>query len=266
MSEASTYPSVLDVFTDKEAKKDKASKADMNKVQNAIEAMQLEMGLDPAGSVVDLVTRLAVMMADSGALQQGTSDPGTPVQGQIFYRTDTDQVKVWDGASWDVLGGATIIKSKTSPSAVATTSNITLEPDKLYTVIAVLTQNTSSGIIDIRFNSLGTTVYEDMGHVFDSSPTLAAPIGSTSATGITIVGSVAAGNKAFITLEIDTHKVNGDSAFVIGNSISRGTSRYESLRFAGALDSDVTITDFEFVVSGGTMTGDIYLFEKILQV
>lgn len=98
--ESSTYPGSLDSFTDKEAKRDKVSKAHINKIQNAIEAIETELGTDPAGSKTDLKTRLAVMMADNGAIAQGTSFPGSPVEGQAFYRTDENTFYIYDGSDW----------------------------------------------------------------------------------------------------------------------------------------------------------------------
>lgn len=42
--------------------------------------------------------------ADQFVMDQGTSFPGSPVEGQQFYRTDLDVVYVYDGAAWDPVG------------------------------------------------------------------------------------------------------------------------------------------------------------------
>lgn len=104
MTETSVYPGALDSFTDKEAKRDKVSKADINLIQNCIEAIETELGLNPAGSVVDLATRLFVCIGNDGALRQGTSFPGSPIEGQLFYRTDLNVVYIYNGSGWDANG------------------------------------------------------------------------------------------------------------------------------------------------------------------
>jgi hypothetical protein len=34
----------------------------------------------------------------------GTSEPGSPVEGQLFYRTDTHQAELWNGTAWVLVG------------------------------------------------------------------------------------------------------------------------------------------------------------------
>lgn len=94
MSEASVYSGALDVFTDKEAKQDKVSKADINKVQNAIEAMQSAMGTNIEGNLADLYTRLSKNIDDDGRVNSGSSFPGTPTPRTFFHRTDTEQTYI----------------------------------------------------------------------------------------------------------------------------------------------------------------------------
>jgi hypothetical protein len=104
-SENSVYPGAQDTFSDQEAKQDVADKSIINKLQNAIVAMQSEFGIDPAGSCVDLKTRLAVLLALDGAVAKGTAFPTNPapIDGQLFYRTDQDTLYVYDGGNWDAV-------------------------------------------------------------------------------------------------------------------------------------------------------------------
>lgn len=37
-------------------------------------------------------------------LPTGTSEPGSPVVGQLFFNTTTHQAEVWNGSSWSILG------------------------------------------------------------------------------------------------------------------------------------------------------------------
>lgn len=67
---SSNYPASLDSFV---AKSDGAgniiSAAHINYLQDAILAIETELGTDPAGSLTDLKTRLAVMLTNAGGLK-----------------------------------------------------------------------------------------------------------------------------------------------------------------------------------------------------
>jgi len=43
---------------------------------------------------------------DNIVIDKGTSEPATPTAGQMFFRTDTKTLKVYDGTAWISLGGA----------------------------------------------------------------------------------------------------------------------------------------------------------------
>jgi hypothetical protein len=40
----------------------------------------------------------------NAVMHTGTSEPGTPAEGQLFYRTDTHQAEIFNGTSWVLLG------------------------------------------------------------------------------------------------------------------------------------------------------------------
>ena len=98
---AAAYPSGVKTFTTKTNKVDLVDADHVNDLQLEVVAIQTELGTDVAGSAATLKARLAIGMADSGAMKQGTSFPGSPIIGQLFYRTDTDTVHIYDGAAWD---------------------------------------------------------------------------------------------------------------------------------------------------------------------
>ena len=102
---ASSYPGGLDSFTTKEDKVDLNQASHINDLQNAIVAAQTELGINPAGTRTDLLTRLSILMATNGALAQGTSFPSSPspVEGQPFYKTDENTLYIHDGSSWLAL-------------------------------------------------------------------------------------------------------------------------------------------------------------------
>lgn len=102
---ASNYPGSLDTFTTKTDKQDDYAAAHMNDVQNAIVAAQTEMGVNPAGSLTDVVTRLDYVQDSDGALAKGSAFPVSGlVDGQVFYRTDQNTLYVYNGSSWDSQG------------------------------------------------------------------------------------------------------------------------------------------------------------------
>lgn len=100
----SSYPGTIDSWVTLVDKEDLAEVSDIMKLKDAVEAIQTELGTNPAGSKTDLVARLAVLMEDNGAINQGTSYPGSPVDGQFFYRTDLNTAAFYNGSSWDSLG------------------------------------------------------------------------------------------------------------------------------------------------------------------
>ena len=103
--QTSDFPTSLDSWVSLTDKEDLAEVSDINKIKAAILAVQTELGTDVAGSLTDLVTRLDYIQNSDGAVQKGTSFPGTGlVDGQMFYRTDEDVLYIYDGAEWDSQG------------------------------------------------------------------------------------------------------------------------------------------------------------------
>lgn len=64
----------------------------------------------------------------NAALQNLATAPSSPVQGQVYYDTVADAVKVWDGAAWQTLatGGGTVT-SVTAASPLSSTGGNTPE-------------------------------------------------------------------------------------------------------------------------------------------
>lgn len=101
---AASYPGAIWAPTTKTDKVDLVAAEHINRAQEETVAAQTELGADVAGTQTNLLTRLARMMANNGALAQGTSFPGSPNDGDIFYRTDQNVLYVYNGASWDSQG------------------------------------------------------------------------------------------------------------------------------------------------------------------
>lgn len=63
----SDYPGALDSFTEKIANFDEVKADDINELQNAIEAIEGELGTDPAGAEATVAARIAALEGASGA-------------------------------------------------------------------------------------------------------------------------------------------------------------------------------------------------------
>jgi len=100
-----TYPASIVTFLTKTNKVDLVDAAHINDLQNEVLAIQQELGKDPAGSAVDVKTRLYVSIDNDGAVRKGTAFPSSPIAGQPFYRTDTKVLYVYDGSSWSISAG-----------------------------------------------------------------------------------------------------------------------------------------------------------------
>ena len=62
----------------------------------------------------------------NAAIQNLATDPGTPVQGQIYYNTVSDVIKVYDGANWVSLStGAGTVTAVTGSGAIASSGGAT---------------------------------------------------------------------------------------------------------------------------------------------
>lgn len=163
---ASTYPGTLDTFTTKVDNVDDYAADDMNEVQNAIIAMQTEAGVDPAGDQTDLTTRLAKIVADSGALKNGTSFPVTTEKGLLFFKSDEDKVYIRNNAddAWLVVGtGFDYVNGTTYNEASAdterSTTNASLTKLKEFSPLA------RDGSVTIAWEQKGNNASEEFAQV-----------------------------------------------------------------------------------------------------
>jgi hypothetical protein len=111
----SNYPGSLDSYSSKRFKQDVNRSADINALQDAVVAIETELGTDPAGSLTNVKTLLQRCLATNGAMRQGTSFPASPNEGDFFYRTDEDIVYVYDGTTWDAQSGVSNYAAGTYP-------------------------------------------------------------------------------------------------------------------------------------------------------
>lgn len=90
-----SYPSAIESYTAKTDNVDDVLAAHINALQDSVVAIETELGADPAGSLTDLKTRLAVSLSDAGLLRFAASGALTISGGAItatqnWHRVDTE--------------------------------------------------------------------------------------------------------------------------------------------------------------------------------
>jgi len=153
-----------------------------------------------------------------------------------------------------------------SVTAVASinSGDIVIAPNKKYHVVFDFVKATNQDL-QIAFNSTvgaASYAYSQRRLSFDNPP-VEGNLGSDSSTHIFLVNNVADANHVQGIFTIDTFKKNTDSAFVSGEGTAflSTISKFTRFQFGGVFLADTTITDFEMLTPGGTLTGNIYLYE-----
>lgn len=132
------YPNSIISFTTKTDKVDLASAADMNAVQAEEQALQTAIGKNINESSTTLKTRLAVNLDGNGAIQGGTSFPvtPTPIDGQLFWRTDSDTLYAYNGSAWNpvVAGPSNLFSAYNSADVtLVTTGDVSFDSEDFDT-------------------------------------------------------------------------------------------------------------------------------------
>lgn len=106
-----SYPSSIDTFTAVVDGVDQVVAANINGVYTAVEAIQTELGTDPAGSLTDVKTRLAVSLTAAGYLAFQAATGLTISSGAITVSRNVHTIDTEGGGASDDLdtinGGAT---------------------------------------------------------------------------------------------------------------------------------------------------------------
>lgn len=170
-----TYPAALDSFTPHSDTADDVMAVDVNELQDAIVNVETELGVDPAGSATNLVTRLARSLSAVGNLDfasatELTINTGAVTVTQNFHIIDTESNDPADNLD-TISGGAAglLIILRISNSARKVTirhdignilmtngSSITLSTTNQF-VIAIYDGDLSKWICALPFGSGATT-------------------------------------------------------------------------------------------------------------
>lgn len=155
---SASYPGTLKSYTNKTNKVDLVDAAHINSVQDEIVAIQTELGVDPAGSCTDLKTRLYVCLDNDGAIRKGTSMPGSPIAGQLFWRIDESTLYIRTASAWQSLGANlsnTVFCFSTGGSVQGTT----------YSTVKVIKFKKIAGISTVTFYANCKKSYGDAGSI-----------------------------------------------------------------------------------------------------
>ena len=107
---AASYPSAIKSFTQQVDLSDVIDAADVNEAYDEIEAIQTELGTDPAGTATDVKTRLDQSLDGAGNLELGLISALTIASGGITITQNFHSISTESGDATDDLatisGGA----------------------------------------------------------------------------------------------------------------------------------------------------------------
>jgi hypothetical protein len=127
-----------------------------------------------ASQVQDYLQDQAVMNFATNAAR--SSAIASPTEGMVSYIADTNEVDVYNGTSWNALGGMTLISETTLASSTVNLNDIPQNYKDLVIVIRNFRPATDNVLLSMRFNADGGTRY------LDGIGASNAPFGNTSIT------------------------------------------------------------------------------------
>lgn len=179
------YPNDIWVPVDKTNKVDLVDAGHINDLQDHAAAIETELGTLIKGSAADLKTRLAVSLANDGAVAKGTSFPGSPVAFQLFGRTDEDILYYRNAANsgWltPITGWNKIYDQALSAVTSVTISGLNGDAEKNYMLLLQGSCSYADGYIRIfPNNDTVETNYRSMRHIFLSNSTILMEVSSNT--------------------------------------------------------------------------------------
>jgi hypothetical protein len=128
------YPGAIDALTNPTASDQLTSPSHAGQHANAndaIEAIETELGVDPAGAYASVVARLdaadAAVVALDAEYGVGNAFPGSPTEGDRFWRTDKRMEFYFDGTRWltvNVYSDPAVDFEASTQPLTATTSTV----------------------------------------------------------------------------------------------------------------------------------------------
>lgn len=108
---AINFPNSVDSLTNPQSGLDLANPSHASQhsdLNDAIEALQAKVGVTGSGVTTSLDYRVATLentSSTTGVADTGATEPSSPVTGQIFFDTNTKELKVYYNTWWIIGGG-----------------------------------------------------------------------------------------------------------------------------------------------------------------
>lgn len=112
---AINFPSALDSLTNPQSDFELSNPSHTTQhsdINDAVEALQQKVGVDGSSVSTSLDYRVSILentSSTTGVAELGASEPASPVAGQIFFDTNTKELKVFYNTWWIIGGGISSI-------------------------------------------------------------------------------------------------------------------------------------------------------------
>jgi len=208
------------------------------------------------------------VFSDSTARTNGFGGTGEKVlaEGQYAYLESDNKTYVYDGAAWQQVGAAGLVRIS-GETAFSAASSITLDNvfTSTYRNYKLVFNYTTSGASGPRFrvraggSSISTTTYNEQ-NLYGSSTTVAASAG-TSATSVSVGNNTAGAFNSSAEIIIFNPQVATPTTILSSLINSAGGYTAPLVAFYGGNNSNATSYDgFEIFVGAGNMTGNYTLY------
>ena len=186
-----------------------------------------------------------------------TTRPASPFEGQVIYETDTNQVLVYSGTAWvmlgdlDTPGGLQLIKTQTIGTTVSsvTVSDVFSSEFDNYRVDVSGGSASTAGALRLTLGSTTTGYYYAANYVTwaNSAASVAGSNAAFHLVGEFVAASLSASTDIF-------SPYLAEETFFRGQSVAMSTGGYYVVQ-GGYLNNTTSYTAFTLAASTGTMTG-----------
>ena len=195
-----------------------------------------------------------------------TTRPASPYDGQMIYETDTNLVKVYEGAAWVTVGpttagGLVVVKAETafSGATTVTADGVFTSAFTNYRVLITYATVTPNNL----FFALGAaTVYANTN--YNSQRLLA---DNTTVTAVRAAGAVSAnignnnsGTVSSVAIDLFGPQLAAPTTYQASGNLNTGAFAQPVVNLHSGNQSDSTAFDGFKLISGGNITGSYTIY------